>query len=236
MNFKQDFVFDEQVSLAFDDMARRSVPFYSELQRMTVELAQTFARTGSSIVDIGCSTGETLSLLAKALPDESISLIGIDNSEPMLDEARRKLSEAGVLGRCSLRNFDINEGLHEQNVALATMNWTLQFVRPLQRDSVLKSIHESLIPHGALIVLEKILIEQSLLSRLYIAHYHDFKKRNGYSENEIAEKRERLENVLIPYRVEENIALLKRNGFEIVDTFFRWYNWAGFLAIKSPAA
>lgn len=235
MNLKHDFEFDAQVSTAFDDMVQRSVPFYPELQRMTVELAQSFAKPGTSIVDIGCSTGETLSLLARALPDD-LTLIGIDNSEPMLEEARKKLSNAGTLSRCILRNQDINEGLHEKNVALVTMNWTLQFVRPLQRDFVLKSIHDSLIPNGALIIMEKVLTDHSLLSRLYISHYHDFKKRNGYSESEIAEKRERLENVLIPYRIDENIQLLKRNGFSMVDTFFRWYNWAGFLAIKAPSA
>jgi tRNA (cmo5U34)-methyltransferase len=234
MNLKQDFEFDTQVSTAFDDMVQRSVPFYPELQRMTVELAQCFAKPGTSIVDIGCSTGETLSLLARALPD-SLTLIGIDNSEPMLEEARKKLSGAGTLRRCILRNQDINEGLHEKNVALVTMNWTLQFVRPLQRDYVLKSIHDSLMPQGALIIMEKVLADHSLLSRLYISNYHDFKKRNGYSESEIAEKRERLENVLIPYRIDENIEILKRNGFTMVDTFFRWYNWAGFLAIKAPA-
>jgi tRNA (cmo5U34)-methyltransferase len=29
--------------------------------------------------------------------------------------------------------------------------------------------------------------------------------------------------------------LFRRNGFEIVETFFQWYNFAGFLCVKRPA-
>jgi tRNA (cmo5U34)-methyltransferase len=112
------------------------------------------------------------------------------------------------------------------------MNWTLQFVRPLRRDAVVRDIHSRLVPGGCMILLEKVLCAESLLNRLYIDLYYDFKKREGYSESEIATKRESLENVLVPYRVEENIVLLQRNGFGVVDVFFRWYNWAGFIAVK----
>jgi tRNA (cmo5U34)-methyltransferase len=58
------------------------------------------------------------------------------------------------------------------------------------------------------------------------------KRRNGYDEMEISQKREALENVLIPYRVDENVELLKRSGFSEVETFFRWYNFCGFVALK----
>jgi len=64
---------------------------------------------------------------------------------------------------------------------------------------------------------------------------YDFKRRNGYSESEILRTREALENVLIPYRAEENAERFRRNGFEIVEPFFRWYNFSGFLCVKNPA-
>ena len=70
---------------------------------------------------------------------------------------------------------------------------------------------------------------------MYIDLYYGFKRRNGYSDLEIAEKRERLENVLVPYRIEDNLQLLTRNGFPVNDVVFRWYNWAGFLAVKLDA-
>ena len=44
-----DFTFDQQVADIFDDMLERSIPFYAEVQRMTVELARRFAQPGTAI-------------------------------------------------------------------------------------------------------------------------------------------------------------------------------------------
>lgn len=227
-----DFAFDETVANGFDEMVVRSVPLYSELQRMTVELAGQFAQPNTEVVDLGCSTGVTLDLLDRAIGFEGVQLVGVDNSEPMLEKARARLRDTRLPVRLICE--DLNAGLPTKSPSVVIMNWTLQFIRPLQRDSVIREIYDRLVPNGCLIVMEKVLCDSSLLNRLYIDLYYDFKKREGFSDSEIAQKRESLENVLIPYRVEENLALFQRNGFEIVDVFFRWFNWAGFLAVKRP--
>lgn len=231
-----DFRFDESTARVFDDMLERSVPFYAEMQRMTVELAQRFAQPGTSVVDLGCSTGTTLAQLAAAIDDPSVRLVGLDASQPMLTRARARLQKAGALDRCDLLAADLNDDFPLGEPSVVILNWTLQFVRPLNRDAVVRRIYEALRDRGCLIVLEKVLGNESLLNRLYIDLYYDFKKRHGYSELEIAQKRESLENVLIPYRLDENLELLRRNGFPIRDTFFRWYHWAGFLGLKLEAA
>jgi tRNA (cmo5U34)-methyltransferase len=109
---------------------------------------------------------------------------------------------------------------------------TLQFIRPLYRGQLIRNIYHGLHDQGCLILVEKITLEDSLLNRLFIQHYYDMKRRNGYSELEISRKRESLENVLIPYRSEENRTLLLSEGFRCCEEFFRWYNFAGLVAIK----
>jgi tRNA (cmo5U34)-methyltransferase len=86
--------------------------------------------------------------------------------------------------------------------------------------------------NGCLILTEKVLGEDSLFNRLFIKYYYDMKRRNHYSDMEISQKREALENVLIPYKLEENIALLTKCGFKSVDVFFKWYNFCGIIAVK----
>lgn len=81
-------------------------------------------------------------------------------------------------------------------------------------------------------VAEKVLTNDSRMNHFFIDFYYDFKKRNSYNELEIMRKREALENVLIPYRIDENIEMFRRNGFKIVDTFFQYYNFAAFLCLK----
>lgn len=226
------FSFDKNVAAVFDDMLGRSVPLYLEMHRMSVELALNFAQKKTNIYDLGCSTGTLLALLANAINDKTIKFIGVDNSSSMLAKSRAKLKEVKVLKRCRLDQQDINKAVVMDNASVATMILTLQFVRPLHRDKIIRDIYKGLNNRGCLILIEKVLCNDSILNSLFIELYYRFKERSGYTQIEIATKREALENVLIPYRLDENIELLKRNGFKKVDTFFKWYNFCGIIAVK----
>jgi tRNA (cmo5U34)-methyltransferase len=224
-----DFAFNAETASVFDDMLERSVPFYAEMQRMLAQLAADFAADGTNIYDIGCSTGTTLRML-DALP-QAVTLIGLDNSPAMLARAEQAL--AGRLRhRYELRHADLNEGLAIGNASAVVMSLTLQFVRPVHREGLLREVCAGINAEGCLLLIEKLVGQESLLNRLYIQHYYEFKQAQGYSELEIARKREALENVLIPYRLEENDLMLRRAGFRAVDVFFRWYNFCGIIAVK----
>lgn len=227
-----DFAFDAKVASVFDDMVSRSVPFYEEMQRMIVELAQEFATDGSRVYDIGCSTGTTLQLLDAAINGKTVEFVGIDNSKDMLKKARQKFESMDIRHPYQFKCQDIHKQLHIENASIVTLVLTLQFARPLYRDKIMRRIFEGLNRNGCLLMIEKVTSEDTLFNRLFIERYYDHKRRNGYSETEIAKKREALENVLIPYQLEENIALLKMAGFRHVEVFFRWYNFCGILAVK----
>jgi tRNA (cmo5U34)-methyltransferase len=231
------FEFNEEVAEVFDDMLERSVPFYLEQQTMIRGLSRNLWIPGTMVYDLGCSTATTLIGLACELPP-SAHFVGYDNSAPMLERARRKVDEARLQERIELRLGDLNGELRDlrlDNAGIVTMAWTLQFVSPLRRDSIVRWIYDALGAGGVLIVTEKILTNRGDMNRFFVDLYYDFKRRRGYADAEIARKREALENVLIPYRVEENLELFQRNGFELVETFFQWFNFAGFLCVKKPA-
>jgi tRNA (cmo5U34)-methyltransferase len=225
-----DFRFDEKTALVFDDMLLRSVPGYAEMQRLIREIAGDFAADGTDVYDLGCSTGTTLQNL-DTVPQE-VRLVGIDSSPAMLEQAEQKFSQHPLRHRYSLLCRNLDDGVRIENVSVAVMSLTLQFVRPLYRERLLRQIRDGLNSEGCLLLVEKVLAEESLLNRLYIEHYYEFKKRNGYSELEIAQKREALENVLIPYRLKENEEVLHNAGFRTVDVFFKWYNFAGIVAVR----
>jgi tRNA (cmo5U34)-methyltransferase len=226
-----DFTFGEKVASVFDDMLDRSVPFYQEIQRMIAEMATDFAAEDTNIYDLGCSTGNTLMNLDVAVGPK-VRLIGVDNSEDMLKRCRQKLTERGVRHEYELVCADLNQGVRIQNASMVLMVLTLQFVRPLYRDKLIGTIREGLNENGCLILVEKVLGEASVFNRLFIKYYYELKKRHGYSEMEIAQKREALENVLIPYRLSENREMLQRAGFRCNDVFFKWYNFCGIVALK----
>ena len=232
-----DFVFNRQVAEVFDDMVTRSVPYYPEQQRMVLEIGKAFWIPGTKVYDLGCSTATTLVALGREL-GPGAQLVGYDNAEPMLEQARQKIRAEGLDDRIELRLADLNGPLSAMpvdNASVVTMCWTLQFVRPLRRDNLVRMIYDSMAEDGALVVAEKVLTNSTHMNRFFIDFYYDFKRRNGYSEVEILRKREALENVLVPYRIDENLEMFRRNGFEIAETFFQWYNFVGFLCVKKPA-
>lgn len=226
-----DFEFGSETAQVFDNMVSRSVPFYDEIQRMTCEIAADFGVPGSNLYDLGCATGTTLEALHPRVAP-GVRFVGVDNSEEMLEKARQKCARLAASRAVDLVNADLNGGPVVENASVAVMLLTLQFVRPLYRERVVQGIFHGLNDKGCVIVVEKILGTHSLLNRLYIKYYYDLKRRRGYSDIEIAQKREALENVLVPYRFEENTELLHRVGFQYVEEFFRWYNFCGIVAVK----
>jgi tRNA (cmo5U34)-methyltransferase len=226
-----DFNFGEKVASVFDDMLDRSVPFYHEIQRMIGEMATDFAVPGTNIYDLGCSTGTTL-LNLDACVGPDVRFVGVDYSEEMLKRCRQKLTQEKLHHPCELVCADLNQGVAIQNASMVLMVLTLQFVRPLYRDTLIETIYRGLNDNGCLILVEKVLGEDSIFNRLFIKYYYDLKKRHGYSELEISKKREALENVLVPYKLMENRELLLRSGFRYCDVFFKWYNFCGVIAVK----
>jgi len=226
-----DFNFGEKTAKVFDDMLDRSVPFYAEAQRMISEIAADFATEGTNVYDLGCSTGTTFLTLDPVVP-KGVRFVGIDSSQAMLKEAREKLRNYKVTRKVELVHGDLNRGVTMSNASLAILNLTLQFIRPLNRPKLISSIAHGMNTGGCLVIFEKVLSRHALLNRLFIKYYYAFKERNGYSQMEISQKREALENILIPFRIEENMELLLNNGFRECEVFFKWYNFCGMLAIK----
>jgi tRNA (cmo5U34)-methyltransferase len=230
-----NFNFGEETAEVFEDMLDRSIPLYREMQRMLGELVAEFAVNDTRVYDLGCSNGITLETIAKAVAaaGKQARLVGVDYSKPMLEKAAQRFSGSATDARPELLHKDLNDALSVEDASVVVLNLTLQFVRPLFRDRLVRSIFDGLNENGCLIIVEKVLGNDSLFNRLFIKLYYDMKRRNDYSDLEIAQKREALENVLIPYRIDENVELLRRNGFGSVDTFYKWYNFAGLIAVKT---
>jgi len=228
---QQDFVFTAQVAQVFDDMLDRSIPFYQEVINGTAKLLDIFLHEQDTVIDLGCATGTTLLQLAQLLPDKGLHFTGIDNSAPMLHKARCKAELLAPPPQISFLMQDIID-LDQANTGAFLLNYTLQFIRPLKRKEFIQRLFANLRPGGVLILSEKKISPDPLLNRKYIDIYHQFKRERGYSELEIANKREALENILIPFSIAENQELLVGAGFTSVEIFFQWFNFVSFIAIK----
>ena len=227
----EDFQFSPKVAEVFDDMLERSVPFYKETMAMAASLLSTFIAPGEVVYDLGCSTGATMLELARRLPDRDLHFIGVDSSAAMVEKARLKAEIYAKSEQLHFIQADILDcPLHDP--AAIILNYTLQFIRPLQRPDFVRRLFTAIKPGGLLLVCEKTISHTQGFNRAFIGYYLDFKRRQGYSEIEIAKKREALENVLVPFSAAETVELLQKAGFAQVEQFFQWFNFSGFVARK----
>ncbi|MGL2856575.1 carboxy-S-adenosyl-L-methionine synthase CmoA [Helicobacter pylori] len=234
------FCFDEKVAHVFDDMLERSIPYYHEMLNLGAYfIAQNLKENihpkslpkslpKPLIYDLGCSTGNFFIALNQQI-QQDIELVGIDNSMPMLKKAQEKLKD---FKNTRFECMDFLEVEFKEASAFSLL-FVLQFVRPMQREVLLKKIYNSLALNGVLLVGEKIMSEDRILDKQMIELYYLYKQNQGYSHNEIAFKREALENVLVPYSLKENIALLESVGFKHVEAVFKWVNFTLLVARKT---
>lgn len=225
---EKKFEFDEAVASVFDDMLSRSVPFYDEVRKLVISLILIEQEEGKKVLDLGSSTAKFLLDLHSKM-DVRMRLKGLDNSQAMLDRAMQKCQAFGAV--IDLELTDMLEYVYrDEDIIVA--NYTLQFIRPMQRLELIKKICEGMNDDGMFIFSEKVVFEDKRLDKELIDIYYNYKKEQGYSEYEIAQKREALENVLIPFTIKENIQMCKDAGFKNIDTVFQWANFVTFVAKK----
>ncbi len=232
-----DFSFDEQVVDVFPDMIARSVPGYASVLAMTTELSDRFAIPGTQIFDLGCSLGaSTLPMLGRVPAD--CTIMAVDSSAAMIGRLRKILgTEASAPAQadeqCSveLRLADIRD-IEISQASFAILNFTLQFIPPDQREALLSNIATGLVDGGALVLSEKVHFDDPGQQELMTELHHDFKRANGYSDLEIAQKRTALENTLITETIDTHQQRLRKAGFRNVSLWFQCFNFVSILAVK----
>ena len=224
-----DFRFDKEVVEVFDDMVRRSVPGYDSMIQMIGLIARMYGQDNTNYYDLGSSTGAISLAIALNNKHQKNTFFAIDNSEEMVSKCKQNLESKidNLQATCA----DINQ-IHIENASIVVLNLTLQFIDVKDRSNLIKKIYEGLNPGGVLIISEKIHFEdkenQDQITNLHI----DFKKENGYSELEIANKRQAIENVLITDTKAIHIERLKDSGFKDTSCFFQCLNFVSFLSVK----
>jgi tRNA (cmo5U34)-methyltransferase len=224
------FEFNEEVVRVFNDMIRRSVPFYEEIICRQAQLTARFYQIGTRIYDLGCSNGNLGAVLAEVMKDRPFAMVAVDNSAPMLEAYKARLEEKKET-RIQLLHADMEE-VEMEEASVVIVNLTLQFLSPERRDALIEKIHSALKPGGILLLTEKVVHREEELSKLQQAFYYGFKKEQGYSQLEISQKREALENVLVPETLEKHFARLQDSGFKKIDIWMKWFNFASLLAVK----
>jgi len=225
------FAFDDNVARVFPDMIKRSVPGYATIVAMTGLLAGRYATPGSALYDLGCSLGASTLAMRQNLRQPECRIIGVDNSASMLDRCRSIIDTDTHDTPVDLVCANLQD-ISIEDASVVVLNFTLQFI-PLEiRDAVLHSIYQGMRPGGIVVLSEKVTFADPHLDELNIDLHHQFKRANGYSELEVAQKRNALENVLLPETLLQHKTRITEAGFSSCDVWFQCFNFASLVALK----
>ena len=225
----EPFRFDERVAAVFDDMAVRSIPLYREMQALAASLVAARIDSNAKVLDLGCSTGTALALIQQRVRDASVHYVGVDASGAMLAQCRRKVEAFGTSASVELVEADMRK-FPEGKYAVILCLYTLQFLPVEERLDLLSRLRNNLEEGGVLLLAEKVHHDAEEVEIPLTELYYDFKRANGYSELEIARKREALENVLVPQTIREHEKNLNAAGFSRVELVMKWYTFTTWMA------
>lgn len=226
-----NFVFDKSVVDVFPDMIQRSVPGYQTIINHTGELADRFVQQGSNCYDLGCSLGASTLAIRERIEDRKATIFAVDNSAEMLAKLKTILASQPSNTETRLIESDICD-VQITDASLVVLNFTLQFVPLDKRSELISSIYQGLNPNGCLVISEKLNFQPESLNLLLTELHHQFKRDQGYSDLEISQKRDAIDNVLIPETIDTHIERLQQCGFKTASPWFQCYNFGSLVAIK----
>lgn len=222
--------FDESVTAVFDDMLRRSIPQYDVMRRAVFDVGSRFAKPNTTVLDLGSSRGDAIAPLAKKL-GSSARFVCAEVSEPMLEVLRERFGL--VRDFVDVRAVDLRRDFPTVDAcSLVQSVLTLQFTPIEYRQKIVRNVYRSLAPGGAFILVEKVLGATADVDEMLVDLYLESKHRNGYTPEEIERKRLALEGALVPVTARWNEELLSSEGFKEVDCFWRWMNFAAWVAVR----
>jgi tRNA (cmo5U34)-methyltransferase len=226
-----DFVFDDKVARVFDDMVRRSVPGYATVIAMTKVFAEHYAQADTVCYDLGCALGASTLAMRKGIVQSGCEIVAVDNSESMVAQCREVMASDESDIPVEVMLADIRD-VPIENASVVILNFTLQFLSPDQRDTMIQTIYDGLRPGGILLLSEKISFEDKDKDAFETDMHHEFKKLMGYSDMEIAQKRKALENILVRDTLETHKDRLSNAGFTKNHLWFQCFNFMSLAAFK----
>jgi tRNA (cmo5U34)-methyltransferase len=225
------WLFDADVARVFDNMLVRSIPQYEVMRQACFEIACRYVQPKTAVVDLGCSRGEALAPLVDRFGAAN-RFLGVEVSPPMLAAARQRFRSYIDCGLVEIRDTDLRREYPPVQASVTLSILTLQFTPIEYRQRILREVWKHMLPGGAFVLVEKILGATAELDGIMVETYYRLKSANGYTQEEIERKRLSLEGVLVPVTARWNEELLHMTGFRQVDCFWRWMNFAGWVAVK----
>jgi len=220
--------FNTEEAANYDDVIRRRIPLYREIQTLMASLLPFPKKEYLRVLDLGCGTGETSVSLLKEYPLARVT--GIDSSPDMLDVARKKVKH--TTWRVDFLCQDIRAFNLEGEFDVIVSGFSLHFLSPDEKEEILRKCLALLKDGGMFMDSEAVLSPSEKVYNMYMEKWKDFMRSNGFSDEEIGSHILKFLKDVKPMTVDNQLGLMRKAGFRDVECYFKYLNWAVFGGYK----
>ncbi len=235
MKGSMDNRFNATEAQIYDDVIKRRVPLYNEIQTLMVSLLPFSKKEYLRVLDVGCGTGETSVGLLKEFPLSRVT--GIDGSQDMLDVAAAKVKQTTWRIDFICQDIRVVSGQWpgvrgEKEFDAIISAFSLHYLNEDEKKALLSKCRDALKPGGIFIDAEAVISPSAKVYQLYMEKWKDFQRSNGFSEDEIGAHMLKFVRDVKPLTVERQVCLMREAGFIDVECYFKYLNWAVFGGYK----
>ena len=239
------FEWDIEVASIFDNMTVRSIPMYAETHRVHASILKRYVECCYNkyradkhdhlvVADIGSSTGAFIKTLCHVYGAsigegiDKVDVVAFDKSPDMLYQLTRFMPWVVAI------EHDITKGFQDISIEFDFVNlsYVLQFLPQGGRLPVLKSIAKRMTEGGLLFLSHKESLPEEKYDRLFTEEYFQFRRSNGYSDEEIQAKTKALQSSMWVDSFDFTKELLEHAGFTSIQPTTRWLNFSSLVAYK----
>lgn len=217
------------VASDFDAHIAAHLPGYNDVQHLVSIVADhVVPKTGGLIVDVGCSTGASLTRIASRL-GPAVQYVGYDVERSMLTQASERMPSALWV------NSDVTkpDSLVHDAASLSLLLWTLQFLAPTARDPLLYRLRERSLDSGCVIIAAKCRLTDPRWEDIASQALDEYKESRLLNAQQRVDKTRSLRGVLMAETAEETAHRLIRSGWHSPTILFRWHVWSVIAAFAS---
>lgn len=221
---KKDWNFENGLYKSFDSHIEMSIPGLKRIHEYIIRFSEWFAIDGSTVYDIGSSTGKLLKNIKEHNSGRNLNLNGIEIVPEMINS--ENYSNGINFINDSIVDFEFSK------CDFVISCFSIQFINKKERNSIYKNIYNSLNQGGCFMLAEKTMNRNSYISEIKKSLLFEDKVKNGLSESEILSKDIKLRGVMnLDY--EKNILEnLQTIGYSEIDIIFKDNEFTLYCAIK----
>ena len=238
MKGSMDNRFNATEAQIYDDVIKRRVPLYNEIQTLMASLLPFSKKEYLRVLDLGCGTGGTSVALLKEFPLARVT--GIDSSSDMLAVAAAKVKQTTWRidficqdMKACIYPLPQGEGQGEGGFDAIISAFSLHYLNEDEKKALLSKCRDALKPGGIFIDAEAVISPSAKVYQLYMEKWKDFQRSNGFSEDEIGAHMLKFVRDVKPLTVERQVCLMSEAGFIDVECYFKYLNWAVFGGYKN---